>query len=86
MARLWRLNRGIGRANAKVLIILAGLWPTACLIAVMSLGIFGIIRAVWSRWQPVLPMFPAVTVMAGGVGIKMLLHLMAGVARRAGIL
>jgi Flp pilus assembly protein protease CpaA len=64
---LWKSGWGMGGADAKVLIALAGLWPDGCIAAALSLAVFGLARAVWGRWRPVPPTFPAVAVMACGV-------------------
>ncbi|MBI3241768.1 MAG: prepilin peptidase [Chloroflexi bacterium] len=64
---LWKSGQGVGGADAKVLIALAGLWPDGCIAATLSLALFGLARAVWSKWRPMPPTFPAVAVMACGV-------------------
>jgi len=69
---LWKSGLGVGGADAKVLITLAGLWPAGCIIAALSLALFGLARAVWSRWRPTPPTFPAVAVMACGVCLLIL--------------
>lgn len=65
---LWKSGWGVGGADAKVLIALAGLWPDGCIVAVLSLAVFGFIRVLVSRWRKPPETFPAVSVMAGGVG------------------
>lgn len=66
---LWKSGWSMGGADAKVMIALAGLWPDGCIVAALSLAVFGFACDMVGRWRRIPTTFPAVTVMAGGVGL-----------------